>query len=76
MLRRFPHERTFTFTGPVWLIDSVPDRINPDAATPAMKRLTTHLEQLRPEPNSLVRATHETRFAFDLLRAAEHTLKP
>jgi len=56
VLRRFPTERLYTFHGPVWIIDTVPEFISSSVEFGrTIKMIMWEVEQLRHEPDSLPR---------------------
>lgn len=69
VLRRFPHEQTYTFDGPVWLIDTVPDIIDASVYSGPLRGLMDPLERQRDEADSLLRAVQMIRSGLGLLRS-------
>lgn len=70
VLRRFPHEPTYTFDGPVWLVDTVPDIIDASVYSDPLRGLMDPLERQRDEADSLLRAVQTIRSGLGLLRTA------
>ncbi|MFS0701849.1 hypothetical protein AB6N24_17900 [Cellulomonas sp. 179-A 4D5 NHS] len=69
VLRRFPHENTYTFDGPVWLIDTVPDILDASVHSNPLRELVDPLERHRGEADSLLQAVQTIRSALGLLRS-------
>lgn len=70
VLRRLPDETTYTFDGPVWLIDTVPGILDASVDSAPLRGLMEPLELERGEADSLLRAAQTIRSGFNLLRAA------
>ena len=68
VLRRLPNQQTYTFDGPVRLIDTVPDIIDASVDSKPLRGLMDPLERQRREADSLLRAVQTIRSQLGLLR--------
>lgn len=71
VLRRFPGEPLYTFQGPVWLIGTVPERMDPGVASPGIRAITDHADYTMKGPESLVEAVEWIRESFRVVEAYE-----
>lgn len=69
VLRRFPHDPAYTFHGPVWLIDTVPDILDASVDSDPLRGLMDPLELRRREVDSLLQAVHTIRSGLGLVRS-------
>lgn len=77
VLRRFSTGELYTFHGPVWIIDTVPEFISSSVEFGrATKMIMWEVEQLRHEPDSLLRAVHLIRTIFAILNEANREASP
>ena len=72
-----PRRSVVTFHGPVWIIDTVPEFIYSSVEFGrTIKMIMWEVEQLRHEPDSLLRAVHLIRTIFAILNEANREASP
>lgn len=68
VLRRWPNQNTYTFDGPVWLIDTVPELLDASAYGRPLSYLTGQVERHHDETDSLLLATEWIRAGLGMVR--------
>lgn len=75
VLRRFPGDQLYSFHGPVWIIDEIPEYLSTSVLPQnTVRKIMWEVEQLRTNPDSLLQAVHMIRTIFDIVREAEREL--
>lgn len=75
VLRRFPGDDLYTFDGPVWIIDEIPEYLSVSVLVPnTVGKIMRSVEQLRAEPESLLLAVGMIQTMLEIVREAESEL--